>query len=327
MEMNVKLQEFVIQLKKALNDDKEKIKKNIDQRVRARKLLVESILNDIEEDTDASEIKNECKSFIDRFDRELERKRKKLSKIKSIEPIIKKLYKNITSGFIFNCIQIIKKNPKISDFFKENYPNKLEAYNEFIKDLEKEAEKIYLEFPIELSKALEKDGIKLDVYSNYPKLSVAKGFIKIEIDEKKRIVKIRDYERILCQVLPDIETVAKAVIKEYERLFNREFKGDEFLSRLWNKYKEIIQADNLEMGSSIPIRKVINELKQNNKKFRLDEFMIDLARLLERGPSKIEGHEIDFQNTRDIRKGLIIPSDLTRGYIGYIIFRRINYNG
>jgi len=324
MEANIKLQEFIAQLFKNLKDDKAKIQKNIGLELKIKK-LTELLLSKTTADTGvrfSNAIKNECNNILNKFTIELERQRLILRKLKGIEPIIKKLYENINSGIIFNCIQIIKKNPKISDFINENYPDKLEAYNEFIKTLEKEAEKIFFEFPSRLSKALEKEGIKLDVFSNYPKLSIANGFIKIEIDEKEKKVKIRDYERILWQVLPDIDTVAKAIIREHKRLLNREFKGEEFLSELWNKYKEIIQVDNLEIGSSIPIRKLLNAIKKSNNRFRLDEFVIDLARLFERGPNKIEGFEIDFQNTRDIRKGLFIPTEFSRGYIGYILFRR-----
>lgn len=85
----------------------------------------------------------------------------------------------------------------------------------------------------------------------------------------------------------------------------------------------IIKKENWSDGYSIPIRRITHRLGKNEKGFRTDVFIIQLSRLIEKGPTEIDGRRLDLQQTKDTNQGIHLHGIAGRGYIGYITFKEV----
>lgn len=317
--------DFIIYIKNKLNLEIDVLKNSIVIETSINR-YIDKFITDIDKAKAVisnDEIKRTLVRCSELLKSELVQIKQKANKIRLFEQKIKYIEQNIKQGHIFTVARIIEKDPKYEKLLKELYPEVLGRFDEIRAALLKDLEEIFINYPSILSDSLEKKGIKIDAYSHYPKLSIAQGFIKIEVNEKKRRVIVRDYEKKLCELMPDIDVVVEAIVREFKRLFEREFKGEEILAQIWESYKKILNSQKLNEGESIPIRALIKKIREKNKRFRLDEFIVDLTRLADKGPYEISGYTIDFQHTRDTNKGILLQGNMSRGYIGFILFRRI----
>ncbi len=178
-------------------------------------------------------------------------------------------------------------------------------------------------FPTYFEKACNKAGLIIDSESRHPKYSFHSYFFQLEIDERKGIAHLRNYEGRLSDFPADISAIIEEIQHEYRRIFDRPFEGKKFIKKLYKQYNAILKNEKLDEGTSIPIRHITRRLGKNEKGFRTDIFLVDLSRLLEQGPQEIDGHAIDLQQTKDTNQGMLLYGPVGRGYIGFITFRKV----
>ena len=159
--------------------------------------------------------------------------------------------------------------------------------------------------------------------SRHPRYTFEKGFIHLEIDDYKRVAKLSDYEGELDQFPADVPAIVQAVKKEHKRLFARPFDGKSFLQKLRRSYLAILDKQKEPDGTSLPLRRITTRLGKNEDKFRTDEFLVDLSRLVERGPAELDGCRFELQQTKDTNQGMLLHGVAGQGYIGFIVFRKV----
>jgi|GEM_PF-2983150 len=269
----------------------------------------------------SEEMRKKEEEYLQSCKNDLNETRDRIRLLRDIYTRVKKLKKLIEEEYVFEALENLNKDKKLFELYGKLLSEKRDQLDEIKSYLEKHCEEILLTYPNRLSSALEKYGLKLDEFANYPRLSICQGYIKFEIWERNRRGVLKAYDRKISELKLDIEKAAAAINKEYKRLFLGERDTNKILGELWEAYKKIIEREDAPIGSSIPITSVLKEISKNRKNFRLDEYIVDLTRLVESGPYVIEGLKIDFQHTRDTKKGIILQGDLARGYIGYVLFR------
>ena len=159
--------------------------------------------------------------------------------------------------------------------------------------------------------------------SRHPRYTFEKGFIHLEVDDYKRLAKLSDYEGELDQFPADVPAIVQAVKREHKRLFSRPFDGAKFLQKLRRGYLAVLAKQKEPDGTSLPLRRITARLGKNEDKFRTDEFLLDLSRLVERGPAEQEGYRFELQQTKDTNQGMLLHGAAGQGYIGFIVFRKV----
>lgn len=177
-------------------------------------------------------------------------------------------------------------------------------------------------FPTHLEASASAAGLSVDKESRHPRYTFDAKFFQLDIDDRKSNARLSDYEGQLADLPADVDAVVEAVQREHQRVLGRSFDGKQFLSKLRHQYLAIIAKDGLADGDAVPVRRITARLGKNEKGFRTDEFLIDLSRLVEAGPTEIDGYQLELQQTKDTSQGMLLHGASGRGYIGYIKFRR-----
>ena len=157
----------------------------------------------------------------------------------------------------------------------------------------------------------------------YHPLQEEAEFFQLEVDEQKGIARLSDNEGNLAQLPADVAAIVERVEAERKRICGRRFDGKKFLKGLRTHYLAVIKKEAQQDGASIPIRQITRRMGKNVKRFRTDEFIFDLSRLVDNGPLEIEGVRLDLQQTKDTNQGILLHGKAGRGYIGFIVFRKV----
>jgi hypothetical protein len=177
-------------------------------------------------------------------------------------------------------------------------------------------------FPGDLERACTESNLQIDRTSREPHYTFQNGFLELDVDTGKHLAHLKDREARLATVPADIGAVIEVVTEEYQRLFGRQFEGEKFLRKLRSNYQAVLKKENLPDGETLPIRRITHRLGKNEKGFHTDEFLIDLSRLAEEGPLELDGMRLDLQQTKDTNQGMLLHGVASRGYIGFIVFRK-----
>ncbi|NPV48668.1 MAG: hypothetical protein HPY69_17140 [Armatimonadetes bacterium] len=188
---------------------------------------------------------------------------------------------------------------------------------------EEKANAVMRDYPSLLEHACSAASLPLDRTSRHPKYTFEQGFFELAVDEGRRLAVVSNYEARLAKLPADVEAVVKTVEKEHRRVFGRRFEGLRVLKSLRKQYLAIINKEGRVDGDPVPIRHITRRLGKNVKGFRTDEFLVDLSRLVMKGPFEIEGRRLDLQQTRDTSQGMLLHDVSGHGYIGFVLFRRV----
>jgi len=184
-----------------------------------------------------------------------------------------------------------------------------------------QAEILQKRYPAYIEEACRDNNLIIDRGSRHPKYNFFGGFFRLEIDDRNYIARLSDYEGKLAEFPADVGAAIEIIQREYTRVLDRPFDGNMFIRMLRNQYLAIVKRDNLTDGAEIPIRKITHRLGKNIEGFRRDEFLVDLSRLAEKGPTEIDGRRLYLQHTKDINQGMLLYTK-RGGYIGYVVFKK-----
>jgi len=199
------------------------------------------------------------------------------------------------------------------------------ALDQLARIAKENADTIFKRFPAYLEDAAIKYNLPLDLQSQDPKYTFEKGFFMVEIDYQSRMARLSDYEGRLEEFSADVNDIVDIVKREHDRVFGKPFDGNNFLKKLRNQYLAIVKKQNWPDGYAVPIRHITKRLGKNEEGFRTDVFVVQLSRLVEQGPTEIEGKQLDLQQTKDTNQGMLLSGQGGRsGYIGYITFKEVS---
>lgn len=233
------------------------------------------------------------------------------------------LEKFLMNGWVLHVLELLDREaPRLKRMRAENNPAfpAIENSYRLAKD---ESERLLRRYPTFLEEACRAANLCLDSTSRHPKYSLERGFFLLEIDEKKRLARLSDYEGRLAEHPADVQAVVETVQREHQRIFGKSFSGPKFLTTLRAQYKAVLEKEKLVDGAPVPIRHITTRMGKNIEGFRTDKFLIDLSRLAEEGPFEIDGRRLDLQQTKDTNQGMLLYGASARGYIGFVIFKEV----
>ena len=195
--------------------------------------------------------------------------------------------------------------------------DRLTVINQYAEEQSKREQR---RFPKLFEDACQQANIPLDS-SPHPRYTTDNHFVKIIIDDNKKIARIENYISELATTPMDIGAVIQELIEVRKRLFERGFDAKEFIERLFHDYKVVRKSEKIKEGEAISIRRITGRRGKNVKGFRVDEFSVDLSRLLEDGVTTTKnGYRLRLEQTKNTKQGIMLPGD--HGYIGFIRFEK-----
>jgi hypothetical protein len=245
----------------------------------------------------------------------------KLAEAVQIQSLWRDYLAFVNKGWVMHLLALIEKEaPRLKNMRTESHPS-IAMIEEAYRIAKDESERIIRRYPTFLQEACRTANLPLDSDSPHPHYTFEKKFFSLEIDERKKTARLSDNEGRLAELPADIDAVVETVLREHKRTFGRPFDSKRFLKQLRLQYSAILKKQNRQDGTSIPIRHITHRLGKNLKGFRTDEFLVDLSRLAEEGPTEIDGRRLDLQQTKDTNQGMLLHGAAGRGYIGFIVFQ------
>lgn len=251
--------------------------------------------------------------------RHVEQLRKQADVIQTDAESIRILASYLEQGWSLHVVEFLKQHAKTqlmqSELGKIIDVSKLEVV------FKTDARHIMSHFPRYFEKAIQQDHLNVDPDSRHPVYTFDDHFFEVHIVESGK-ARISTREGLLKEIPADPDAILSALQSEHRRIFDRPFKGKEFLAKLRRHYLAVIERDRLADGASVPIRQITARMGKNIKGFHTDEFLHDLSRLVMEGPLSLDGKTLDLQHTKDTRQGMLLHGRASRGYIGFITFRK-----
>ena len=177
-------------------------------------------------------------------------------------------------------------------------------------------------FPNLLETACDKV-LPLDPEGRHPRYTFENNFFTLEIDEVRRHACLSDVGGKLLEFPADVGAVIEHVQHERTRLFSRPFDGRKYLALLRKGYVEYVKSQPNETdGVSMPIRRLFQWLSNKDKTYRLDEFIVDLSRLVQQGPHAVSGKTFELQQGRNVNQAVLLHLPDHSRYVSYLIFRK-----
>lgn len=217
--------------------------------------------------------------------------------------------------------QLNKAAPLLMNLRSDGHPA-IPAIEDAYRAARREGDALLKGYPAILFEACQSAQLPLDGDSRHPRYSFRERFFILEVDEQRKVARLSDREGKLSDFPADVGAVVQAVQRAEKRVFGRPFDGGKLLKLLRRQYLAILRKSKQPDGSAIPIRHITRRLGRNLKGFRTDEFLVDISRLLERGPLELDGCRLDLQQTKDTEQGMLLLGRAGLGYVGFVVFRK-----
>jgi hypothetical protein len=239
-----------------------------------------------------------------------------------VQQVWEELKSFIERNWPLHIIALIEKEASLLRQMRNAGDPSIQAIEEIFRAAKGQADGLRYRLPKYLEDASKANSLHLDAESRHPRYSFYEGFFRVDVDDTKGIAKLSDNEGELAKFPADTGAIVSAIQREYARVFGRPFNGQSFIQKLRTQYLAVLKKENLADGTGLPIRSITRRLGKNEKGFRTDEFLLDLSRLVQEGPTIIDGYQIDLQQTKDTNQGMLLHGQAGRGYVGFITFRK-----
>lgn len=234
------------------------------------------------------------------------------------------LLKFMELGWNAHTTSVISRHGRLLDASAKDNAAASTAIEEIRRLAEQRATEAQKRFPRLLEDACNQADLPIDRDSPHPRYSFLDHFFSLHIDDQRRIARLSTSEGEIAQIPSDVPAVVDLIRRERHRIFDRPFVAARFLKQLRTQYLAIAKQEGEKDGASIPIRQITRRLGKNVRNFKTDEFLVDLSRLVEKGPAEIDGLHLDLQQTKDTRHGMLLPGRASRGYVGFVVFSKVN---
>jgi hypothetical protein len=223
-------------------------------------------------------------------------------------------------------VSVIRTLQHESDFLRAQRGSshaEVELFESIYRAARQQADGIMASFPSLVAEECSRHKLTLDETSRHPRYTFANGFVTVEVRESSysAVIAPRDGEKV--EIGADPEAVVEKLLSEKRRLLERPFNESKFLHRLYNHYRAIARDKKVAEGEPVPIRRITARMSRDIEKFSIDEFNVDLGRVVQKGDASVEGKVLELSQTRDTNSGMLLYGLESRGYIGFIAFKEV----
>lgn len=239
--------------------------------------------------------------------------------LQAISSMLTDLSLALRSGQVGTALDLVRRSGAGQKALKEQQPGEWADLEAHTGKWEEELDEILKSTARSFPAALAQHDLHPDSSSRDPRYTLGGGFVTIEFDKKKRTARVQTRGGKRRSLPPDPSVVAERVAQEYRRCFERNVDLAELAKRVRLAYRSCVEG---EPGrDSVPVLEVVEAMKADDDNFELDEFIVDLAKLVatgQQGPTEAAGMKLD--HTKDSDKGILLPGLESNGYYGYVKF-------
>lgn len=206
----------------------------------------------------------------------------------------------------------------------ENYDHELADVTSEIRTAAREyLSRLPTLFPRLIEQSATEAGVPIDPGSRHPTYTFEQGFFRVDVNDRGGQVRVTNRECRPIRMLADVDAVMETVKREHTRVFGRAFDATATLVALWSSYQAVTEEHKQVLGGPVPIREVTRRIVGSGTAIRSDELLVDISRLVNHGPTEIDGWRLSLQQTRDDVHGIFLHGTQVAGYVGSVLFRRI----
>lgn len=166
--------------------------------------------------------------------------------------------------------------------------------------------------------ALEELGTSPDRTSRDPKYTF-NNYIEVRVERKRYEAVIATRGGVKTRMGLDPHALAAEVKASISAIFERDSDLPAIASQLATTYQHL-RASHPDTAA-VPIKEILDELRQKDKNFSLDAFLVDLSRLvLSSAEDTPLATGMRLDHTKQTDEGLLLPGLEERGYFGYLRF-------
>ena len=255
--------------------------------------------------------------------------RQELADLENRLPLFDELYKDLRSRYRYkwplHVIDWFARNRtlvnEIDSIGRGRLPSALAV---ILLEATEEADELRKRYSFLMDKTAEWSSFKPDSTSRHPIYRFQNGFFTVTVAEPAYTARIEDLAGVLADRMPaDPSAIIGFLQQENARIFGRPFDATAFLERLLKNYTALTDKDpELKDGEPVPIRRIMGRLRDSEKAFHNDEFLVDLTKLLDSHVSDIDGRTMMLEQTKEIERGLYVFPKYGNGYVGFLRFTR-----
>ena len=263
---------------------------------------------------------------IDRLKSEIDQLNSQLKDSQDISKLASALLAHLQNSYYFHILELCSKQAKLIQRMEQSGHPAYQDINSILEASQAEAKKLEplsIHFPRAFSQHCQAKELTIDADSRHPKYTFDNRFFEVKLDEAKKIAYISNYEAGKLATIPaDIPAIFRCLQKHRKRVLAKAQSGQKFLKLLRQEYLASIKAQHKKDGDSVPIRPLITSLakKEGDDQYRADEFLFTLSQILNEGKTSIDGFQLDLQQTKDTKAGILPISTKSRGYVGFVLF-------
>jgi hypothetical protein len=255
------------------------------------------------------------RDLAERAKKDVERVQERLRSAQAIERFCSALHTELDAEHPSEALRLIRAGANATRLLRDRSPQCAAAVESIADQLAPQVEKAFNALLRSFPSAAQEVALKLDPSSRHPNYTLCDGFLTIKFEKRRLEARIqpRDGRRTTLGV--DIPVVIDHLRAEVDRLFGREFDAKAVRGAIEKAYGSVVTAGKQQPGDAIPLKNLISEMAKD-KRFRADEFNVDLSRVVR--SDKAEWSQLQLDHSRDPKNGLLLWQLDQRGYYGYI---------
>ena len=225
----------------------------------------------------------------ERAHRQVDLARQQLEQAERARRLWKDLLASLRRGHFAHGLLLLRREAELIRELEATDGGAIQMLRELHHQLQQHARSSVVSVAREFPAAARDVGIRIDSTSRHPVYTFNKGFLRLEMDERKVTAKVvpRDGNDVVVGL--DLGLVVETIRSEQTRLFERKIDAQSFLGSLHRAYAAVLRTEGRSDGDELPLRRVTNRLAKNLNRFAADEFNVDLSRLVRRGDLVVAG--------------------------------------
>lgn len=244
--------------------------------------------------------------------------------VEAFADFLSEVKKLADTGFWFQLRELMERQADKLKLRREQMHPAIPTLEGLYRQSRSHTEEILMAYPSEIGEMAKRlaPTVEIDLQqSRHPKYYFDQTFLCLKIDERKRRARLTTRNDDKLGDIPcDILAVESLLRDAHRRLFERPFDGDRFLSELRDSYMKLVSAEKKRDGDHVSLRAIMKAASERDRKFRADEFVVDLSRLVERGPDTTRGFKFQLQQSKDTEEGILLWGASARGMVNLITF-------
>ena len=258
--------------------------------------------------------------------KEIEDAQTKRNEVKKLKKFIEDLDRYRKKDWYLHIKQHCEKEKAfLSGLRKQSHPS-ISAIEDLYRDAKTRADATVKALPNNIDRLAQEVDILLDrSRSRHPRYYFGNhGFVEVQVNDNRQMARISTREGRLDEIPADAQAIIMVVQDEMKRLFERKFSDRQFLKDLHSAYKAVLKKTKAREGDPTRIRDVFDAMtnRKQYQKYRIDEFLVDLSWLVEKGTGATGGYQFDLQQTKDTESGVLLLGAAGQGMVNLLTFRK-----